>query len=81
MPLGRLLTTKSQFRTLCNHLKINLCERGKFYCDINYFIYEITSRLLRDKIFYLRVEFSYKRGDDYCEPNINLPCYIAVTYN
>ena len=41
MPLGRLLTTKSQFRTLCNHLKINLCERGKFYCDINYFIYEI----------------------------------------
>ena len=43
--------------SLCNVLKIILPQKRKFYCEINYFICEITSRLLRDKFFYLVVEF------------------------
>ena len=55
--LRRLPTTWNRIGGLCNCLRISLCETGKFYCEINYFIYELTSRLLRDKFFYLRVEF------------------------
>ena len=54
---GPPLTSKRQFGSPCNYVKINLPQRGKFYCEIKFFIYEITSRLLRDKFFYLRVEF------------------------
>ena len=50
-------TSKRQFGSPCNYVKINLPQRGKFYCEIKFFIYEITSRLLRDKFFYLAVEF------------------------
>ena len=53
----RLPTTWNRFRGLSKYVKISFCEWGKFYCEINYFIYELTSRLLRDKFFYLRVEF------------------------
>ena len=35
-----LLTTGRHFRSLRKYVKISLCERGKFYCEINYFIYE-----------------------------------------
>ena len=34
------LTTGRHFRSLRKCVKISLCERGKFYCEINYFIYE-----------------------------------------
>jgi hypothetical protein len=55
--LKRFPTTWNRFGGLGKCAKISLCEAGKFYCEINYFIYELTSRLLRDKFFYLRVEF------------------------
>ena len=55
--LRRLPTTKDRFGSLRKYVEISLCEAGKFYCEINYFIYELTSRLLVDKNFYLRVEF------------------------
>ena len=42
---------------LFNNVIFSPCDRGKFYCEIKYFSYELTSRLLRDKFFYLRVEF------------------------
>ena len=51
------LTTRRQFGSLRNYVTISLPQKRKFYCDIKFFIYEITSRLLRDKFFYLRVEF------------------------
>ena len=51
------MIVQNEFRTLFKYLKFSLCEAEKFYCEINYFIYELTSRLLRDKFFYLRVEF------------------------
>ena len=47
--LRRLPTTWNHFGGLSKCAKISLCERAKFYCEINYFIYELTSRLLRDK--------------------------------
>jgi len=37
---GLLLTTGRHSRSLRKYVKISLCERGKFYCEINYFIYE-----------------------------------------
>ena len=41
-------------------------ERAEFYCEINIFFCEWTDRLLRDKFFYLRVEFSLvPRGFSY----------------
>ena len=55
--LKRQPTTWNRFGGLRKYVEISLCEAGKFYCEINYFICEITSRLLRDKLFYLRVEF------------------------
>ena len=55
--LRRLPTTWNRFGDLGKYVEISLCKAGKIYCEINYFIYELTSRLLRDKIFYLRVEF------------------------
>ena len=48
----RLPTTWNRFGGLSKYVKISFCERRKFYCEINYFIYELTSRLLRDKFFY-----------------------------
>jgi hypothetical protein len=45
-------------RTISNYMIFCVCEAGKFYCDINYFICEWTDRLLREELFYLRVEFS-----------------------
>ena len=54
---GLPLTTRRHFRSLRTYIKISFSQKGKFYCEINYFICEITSRLLRDKLFYLRVEF------------------------
>ena len=35
----------------------SLCEAGKFYSEINLFCCEKNDRPLRDKLFYLRVEF------------------------
>ena len=32
--------TWRQFETVGNYLKFSLCEAGKFYCEINYFICE-----------------------------------------
>ena len=33
-------TTWNRFCGLCKCVKFSLCEAGKFYCEINYFIYE-----------------------------------------
>jgi hypothetical protein len=51
------LTTGRHFRGLGKYIKISVSQKRKFYYEINFFIYEITSRLLRDKFFYLVVEF------------------------
>ena len=60
------MIVQNEFRTLFKYLKFSLCEAEKFYCEINYFIYELTSRLLRDKFFYLRVEFFRNYSDPLC---------------
>ena len=52
-----LRIVRNEFRTLFKYLIIGLCEAGKFYYDINYFSCEQNDRLLRDKFFYLVVEF------------------------
>ena len=51
------MTTRRHFQSLCKYVKFSASQKRKFYCEINYFIYEITSRLLRDELFYLVVEF------------------------
>ena len=56
--LRRLPTTWNRFGGLGKYIEISVCKMVKFYCEINYFIYEINGRLLRDKNFYLVVEFS-----------------------
>ena len=38
--LKRFPTTWNRFGGLGKCAKISLCEAGKFYCEINYFIYE-----------------------------------------
>ena len=38
--LRRLPTTRNRFGSLRKYIKISLCERGKFYCEINFFICE-----------------------------------------
>ena len=38
--MSALRIVRNEFSPLINHLKISLCEAGKFYCDINYFICE-----------------------------------------
>ena len=48
---------RRQNTRLTNYLKSSAPQERKFYCEIKFFIYEITSRLLRDKFFYLVVEF------------------------
>ena len=48
---------KGPFLTLSNYVIFGLCEAGKFYCEINFFFCEWNDRLLRHKLFYLRVEF------------------------
>ena len=45
------LTTGRHFRGLGKYIKISVSQKRKFYYEINFFIYEITSRLLRDKFF------------------------------
>ena len=52
-----LRIVRNEFRTLFKYLIIGLCEAGKFYYDINYFSCEQNDRLLRDKFYYLVVEF------------------------
>ena len=51
------MTAEMPFESLCKYVKISAPQKRKFYCEIKFFIYEITSRLLRDKFFYLVVEF------------------------
>ena len=55
--VGLPLTTRRHSRRLRKYIKISAPQKRKFYSQINFFICEITSRLLRDKNFYLVVEF------------------------
>ena len=55
--VGLPLTTRRHSRGLRKYIKISAPQKRKFYSQINFFICEITSRLLRDKNFYLVVEF------------------------
>ena len=53
-------------RRLRKYKETGASERAEFYCEINFFFCEWTDRLLRDKFFYLRVEFSLvPRGFSY----------------
>ena len=65
---GLPLTTRRHFRSLRKYIKISFSQKGKFYCEIKFFFFFITSRLLRDKFFYLVVEFCLLPGEYFLLP-------------
>ena len=55
---GAPMTTRKHSGSRYKYLNSGHCEVGKFYSQINFFFCEQNDRLLRDKIFYLVVEFT-----------------------